>query len=138
MGECEAGLGPHFKPQKNFDASRMFTSSDIFSGSRRRKGNVCEARSARDGRVLAKTKGPSVKGQIAKLLEASREKVKPTVPKLIFDERKMNDSWKRGFDDYMREREKAEFGLFRVVRCISLLVKGFIRTSLRYVLNKTI
>ena len=76
-------LAPHFKPQNNFDASRMFTSSDIFSGSRRRKGNVCEARSARDGRVLAKTKGPSVKGQIAKLLEASREKVKPTVPKLI-------------------------------------------------------
>jgi hypothetical protein len=65
-------LVPHFKPQKNFDASRMFTSSDTFSGSRRREGSVCEARSARDGRALAKTEGLFVKGKIAKLLEASR------------------------------------------------------------------
>ena len=78
-------LAPRFKPQKNFDASRMFMSSDTFSGTRRREGSFCEARSARDGRALAKTEGPSVKGKIARLLEASRVKVKPTVPRLIFD-----------------------------------------------------
>jgi hypothetical protein len=99
-------LAPHFKPQKNFDESRMFTSSNTFSGSRWREGSVCKARSARDGRALAKTEGPSVKGKIAKLLEASREKVKPKVPRLIFDGRRIDDSRKRGFDDYMRERKE--------------------------------
>jgi hypothetical protein len=84
-------LAPHFKPQKNFDASGMFTSSDTFSGSRRRESSVCEARSARDGRALAKTEGPSVKGKIARMLEAARDKVKPTVPKLIFDGRLGNE-----------------------------------------------
>jgi 5'-3' exonuclease len=46
-----------------------------------------------------------VKGKIAKLLEAAREKVKPTMPRLIFDGRKGNDERKREFDEYMRERE---------------------------------
>jgi hypothetical protein len=98
-------LAPRFKPQKNFDSSRVFMSSDTFSGTRRREGSVCEARSARDGRALAKTEGPSVKGKIVRLLEASRDKVKPTVPRMIFDGRLVNEERKRNFDDYIKERE---------------------------------
>jgi hypothetical protein len=98
-------LAPRFKPQKNFDASRMFTSSDTFSGTKRRESSVCEARSARDGRALAKTEGPSVKGKIARMLEVARDKVKPTVPRLIFDGRLGNEERKRNFEDYMREKE---------------------------------
>jgi hypothetical protein len=99
-------LAPRFKPQKNFDTSRVFMSSDTFSGTRRRESNVCEARSARDSRALAKTEGPSVKGKIASLLEASRVKVKPTVPRLIFDGRLgQGEERKRNFDEYMKEKE---------------------------------
>jgi hypothetical protein len=76
-----------------------------FSCSKRRESSVCEARSARDGRALAKTKRPSVKGKIARMLEAARDKVKPTVPRLIFDGRLENEERKRNFDDDMRERE---------------------------------
>jgi hypothetical protein len=33
-------LAPHFKPLKNFNDIKMFTSSDTFSGSRRKEGSV--------------------------------------------------------------------------------------------------
>jgi hypothetical protein len=98
-------LAPRFKPQKNFDASRMFMSSNTFSGTRRREGSVCEARSARDSRALAKTEGHSVKGKIARLLEAARDKVKPTLPRLIFDGRLRDEERRRNFDEYMKEKE---------------------------------
>jgi hypothetical protein len=47
-------LAPQFKPKMNFDSSRIFTATDTFSGSRRKEGSVCEAKSARDGRAFAK------------------------------------------------------------------------------------
>jgi hypothetical protein len=34
-------LAPHFKPKNNLDSSRMFISTDTFSGSRRKEGSVC-------------------------------------------------------------------------------------------------
>jgi hypothetical protein len=71
------------------------------------EGSVCEGRSARDGRAFMRTEGPSVKGKIVKQFEAFREKVKPTVPRLIFDGRKEDDNRKRGFEEYMRERKRS-------------------------------
>ena len=96
-------LAPHFKPKMNFDSSRMFTCTDTFSGSRRREGSVCEARSARDGRAFARAEGSSaVKGRV---LETSRERQKPTTLRLVFDGRKGGESRKRGFDEYIKEKE---------------------------------
>jgi hypothetical protein len=72
-------LASHFKPKNNFDASRMFTCTDTFSGSGRKEGSVCEARSAKDGRAFVRADGSTaVRGKIDRVLETSREKVKPT------------------------------------------------------------
>ena len=47
-----------------------------------------------------------MKGKIARLLEVSRVKVKPTVPRLIFDCRVgQGEERKRNFDEYMKEKE---------------------------------
>jgi hypothetical protein len=99
-------LAPHFKPRNNFDASRIFTSTDTFSGSRRKKGSVCEARSARDGRAFARVEGSAAtKGKVGRVLETPREKGKPAVPRLIFDGRKGMENKKRNFEEYMKSRE---------------------------------
>jgi hypothetical protein len=67
-------LAPHFKPKNNFNASRMFTSIDTFYGSKRKDGNVCEARSARDGRAFARVEGSTAtKGKVGRMLETPRE-----------------------------------------------------------------
>jgi hypothetical protein len=52
-------LAPRFIPKANIDSSRMFTATDTFSGSRRREGSVCEARSAKDGRAFMRIEGAS-------------------------------------------------------------------------------
>jgi hypothetical protein len=84
----------------------MFTCTDTFSGSRRKEGSVCEARSARDGRAFAKAEGSAaVKGRAGRVLETSRERRKPTTLKLVFNGRKEGESKKRGFDEYMKEKE---------------------------------
>ena len=81
-------LAPHFKPKMNFDSSRMFTCTDTFSGSRRREGSVCEARSARDGRAFARAEGSSaVKGRVGRVLETPKERLKPSTQRLVFDGR---------------------------------------------------
>jgi hypothetical protein len=73
-------LAPHLKPKNIFDASRMLTSTDTFSGSRRKKGSVCEARSARDGRAFTRVEGSAAtNGKVGRVLETPREKGKPTV-----------------------------------------------------------
>jgi hypothetical protein len=96
----------HFKPKMNFDSSRMFTCTDTFSGSRRKEGSVCEARSAKDGRAFARAEGSAVvKGRAGRVLETSRERQKPATPRLVFDGRKEGESRKRGFEEYMKEKE---------------------------------
>jgi hypothetical protein len=93
-------LVPHFKPKNNFDASRMFMSTDTFSGSRLKEGSVCEARNARDIRAFARIEGSTaIKGKAGRVLETPREKGKPAVPILIFDGKKWMVSKKRDFEE---------------------------------------
>jgi hypothetical protein len=82
-------LAPHFKPKLNFDPSRIFRATDTFSGSRRKEGSVCEAKSARDGRAFALVEGSAApRAKVGRVLETPREEGKPTVPMLMFDGRK--------------------------------------------------
>jgi hypothetical protein len=100
-------LAPHFTPKANLDSSRMFTATDTFSGSRRREGSVCEARSARDGRAFVRLEGATgSKARVGRMLETPRERGKPTVLRLVFDGRKGVESHKRDFYEYMRSKEE--------------------------------
>jgi hypothetical protein len=59
----------------NFDSSRIFTAPDTFSGSRRKEGSVCEAKSARDGRAFARIEGSAApKAKVGRVLETPRER----------------------------------------------------------------
>jgi hypothetical protein len=42
---------------------------------------------------------------VGRVLETSRERMKPTTPRLVFDGRKEEESKKRGFEEYMKEKE---------------------------------
>jgi hypothetical protein len=44
-------------------------------------------------------------GRAGRVLETSRERQKPTTPRLVFDGRREGESRKRGFDEYMKEKE---------------------------------
>jgi hypothetical protein len=100
-------LAPQFIPKANLDSSRMFTATDTFSGSRRREGSVCEARSAKDGRAFMRIEGVvGPKARVGRVVETPRKRGKPTVPRLVFDGRKGVESHKRDFDEYRRSREE--------------------------------
>jgi hypothetical protein len=74
-------LAPQFTPKMKLDSSRMFTATDTFSGSRRREGSVCEAKSARDGRAFVWIEGAAAsRARVGRVVETPRERGKPTVP----------------------------------------------------------
>jgi hypothetical protein len=81
--------------------------TDIFFGSRRKEGSVCEAKSARDGRAFARIEGSAApRAKVGRVLETTRERGKPGVPMFVFDGRKGVESHKRDFEEYMKSREE--------------------------------